>query len=166
MSATALLMDTMEKLVALHRSLYEVTKRKTEVIKAGDMDALQQVMKDEQAHLMGIQKMEETRQRASKQIAAHLLQPTVTDCANQLDAVNKQKLLELAAALKETIMIVKETNAFNQQMLRQSMQFVNLSLNLLKPSTQSVNYGKSTNGSSVKTGNIGTQANSLLNIKA
>lgn len=165
MSAT-LLIQTLDKLVKLHQSLYEVTKQKTEIIKVGDMDALQQIMKDEQAHIMSIQKLEETRMSISKQIAPQYVQPTVSQCLSFLSQEDAKQVSEITHQLKTIIMDLKETNTLNQALLKQSMQFVNVSLSLLKPTPKSINYGKQvgTNQTSMK--QLGKQGSSLLNFKA
>lgn len=164
MSAT-LLIQTLDKLVKLHQSLHEVAKKKTEAIKIGDMDALKQIMKDEQAHIMSIQKLEEARVTISKQMVPTIPDPTVMDCVRFLDLQDAGKVSEIANHLKEIIMNLTETNSLNQQLLQQSMQFVNVSLNLLKPTQKSINYGKPS-GNNIQTNAIGKQGNSLLNIKA
>ncbi|MEK4443201.1 MULTISPECIES: flagellar protein FlgN [Niallia] len=160
-----LLMQTLDKLVRLHQSLHEVAKEKTEAIKVGDMDALKQVMKDEQAHIMSIQKLEEARMTISKRMVPVIPNPTVMDCVKYLDSQDAENLTEIANHLKEIIMDLSETNSLNQQLLQQSMQFVNVSLNLLKPTQKSINYGKPS-GNNIQTNAIGRQGNSLLNIKA
>lgn len=164
MSAT-LLIQTLDKLVRLHLSLHEVTKKKTEIIKVGDMEALEQIMKDEQAHIMSIQKLEEARMTISKRIAPHFDNPTVTECLSFLNQMDAKQVSEIAAQLKNIIIELKETNILNQQLLMQSMQFVNVSLNLLKPAPKSINYGKPA-GSNQSVQNYGKQRTSLLNIKA
>lgn len=160
------LIQALEKLVKLHSSLHAVTLTKTEVIKKGDIESLQQVMKEEQAHIMSIQKLEEARATLSKRIAPHYLNPTLSDCIKKLPSEEAQKASEIAQRLKEIIIDLKETNTLNQQLLRQSMQFVNVSLNLLKPTKKSINYGKPANGDGVRTDHIGKQESSLLNFKA
>ena len=163
--SASLLMQTLEKLVKLHESLQEVEKKKTEVIKNGDMVALQQIMKDEQAHIMSIQKLEEARITISKRIVATIPDPSVMDCVKHLDHKEGEKVSEIANHLKAVISDLKETNSLNQQLLQQSMQFVNVSLNLLQPTQKSINYGKPS-GNNIKTNAIGKQGNSFLNIKA
>lgn len=165
MSAT-LLIQTLDKLVKLHLSLHEVTKNKTEIIKVGDMEALQQIMKDEQAHIMSIQKLEEARMTISKRIAPQYAEPTVTDCIQFINQDDAKQVSEIAQHLKDIIMDLKETNTLNQQLLMQSMQFVNVSLNLLKPTPKSINYGKLAGGNNTSMQQLGKEGKSLLNIKA
>ena len=48
------ILQSLNKLDMLHKSLLEVAYKKTETIKIGDMDNLNQLLKDEQAHVAGI----------------------------------------------------------------------------------------------------------------
>jgi len=161
-----LLIDILEKQVKLHKSLYAVAVSKTEVIKKGDIEPLQQIMKDEQAHIMSIQKLEAARQNAVKKVAPEFFQPSLADCIERLNEEEAAKVAETADRLKQIIMDLKDANTLNQQLLTQSLQFVNVSLNLLKPTNKSINYGKSLKGDAIRTDAIGNQSRSLLNIKA
>ena len=69
MSATNLT-TTLEKLYKLHKSLFDLSVNKTDVIKKGDMSELDRVLKDEQKHLAAINTVEAERQRES----SHYLQ--------------------------------------------------------------------------------------------
>ncbi|GKU83403.1 flagellar protein FlgN [Niallia sp. NCCP-28] len=161
-----LLIDILEKMVKLHKSLHAIAGNKTEVIKKGDIEPLQQIMKDEQAHIMSIQKLEAARQNAAKKIAPELLHPSLTDCIKRLNQEEAAKVAETADNLKQIIMDLKEANTLNQQLLTQSLQFVNVSLNAFKPTNRSINYGRPLNGDAIRTDTIGKQSMSLLNIKA
>ncbi|MCE4049428.1 MULTISPECIES: flagellar protein FlgN [Bacillaceae] len=164
--SASLLIEVLEKLVNSHASLYEVAKNKTEIIKKGDIESLQQVMKDEQAHIMSIQKLEAARVEVCRKIVKTVHNPTISDCLELMEPEPAKQAGEAADKLRSIIGELKDANTLNQQLLRQSMQFVNVSLSLLKPTKQSLNYGKPVNGNSVHTGNIGKTSSSLLNMKA
>ena len=53
MSLTTI-MSTLDNLEKLHRSLLRLANDKTALIKSGDMEGLDQMLKDEQAHLAAI----------------------------------------------------------------------------------------------------------------
>ena len=56
------ILQSLNKLDMLHKSLLEVAYKKTEAIKTSDMDSLNQLLKDEQAHVAGISQLERQRQ--------------------------------------------------------------------------------------------------------
>ncbi|HBJ01524.1 MAG TPA: flagellar protein FlgN, partial [Lysinibacillus sp.] len=53
--------STLTMLERMHKSLLELALKKTEIIKAGDIEALDQLLKDEQAHVAAIEKLEQQR---------------------------------------------------------------------------------------------------------
>ena len=53
---------TLEKLEKMHKSLLELALAKTEYIKQGDMEKLDQLIKNEQAHVAAINTLEQQRQ--------------------------------------------------------------------------------------------------------
>ncbi|MDF2037642.1 flagellar protein FlgN [Cytobacillus oceanisediminis] len=140
MSAEALT-ATMEKLLKLHKSLYELAVKKTDIIKTGDMDALNQMLKDEQAHIAAISRLENEREKAANSIAPMLESPTVSDCLNILTQPDRLKLEAITNELAELIFELKEQNFLNQQLVHHSLQFVNVSMSLLRPQPETMNYG-------------------------
>jgi flagellar biosynthesis/type III secretory pathway chaperone len=139
MSAQALT-ASMEKLLKLHKSLYELAIKKTEIVKQGDIDSLNKLIQQEQVHITAIEKVEKERQEAVSKLIPDQESPTVMDCLNFLHGEERNQLLELADQLMETVFELKERNYLNQQLIYQSLQFVNVSMNLLNPQPESFNY--------------------------
>ncbi|WML54754.1 flagellar protein FlgN [Neobacillus sp. PS3-12] len=151
------LISTMEKLLKLHKSLYEISQKKTEIVKIGDIEALNQILKDEQAHLTAINLLENERQKVTSSLVPRTEKPTIEDCLAVADESSHNKLDRLRSELKNTISEIQQRNELNQQMLFQSLQFVNLSLNLIAPQPEDYNYGQ-------QVGQAATPG--LLNLKA
>lgn len=142
------ILHALTSLDMLHKSLLEIAYKKTEAIKTGDMDSLNQLLKDEQTHIAGISQLEQQRQLEvtdylrAKGIApidnptvAHVLENTNTDEEKeQLSAARNQLLL--------TIDILKKENDLNQKLIFQSLQFVNMNLEILRPTPDKINYSK------------------------
>ncbi len=106
--------------IKLHKSLLELTKRKTAVIKENDIEQLNQLIKDEQKHIQAIGALETKRQQLH----------TNENCQSE-----KEELLQV-------IIELKSVNELNQDLLTQSMQLVSLNLDLLMPQPDSFNYSK------------------------
>lgn len=53
----------------------------------------------------------------------------------------KMKLAEFHEKLTSVLQKVQETNELNQQLLEQSLAFVNFSINLFRPQQKNLNYG-------------------------
>ena len=146
MSITTILtsLDSLEK---LHRSLLRIAYDKTALIKSGDMEGLDQLLKDEQAHLAAIIQMDGQRQRDVAQYLTDQgrsvsLNPTVTDLLDVVPEADKKSLEEARDRLLHAIHDLKWQNDLNQKLTYQSLQFVNLSLDMVRPRPESANYSK------------------------
>ncbi|HHY74193.1 MAG TPA: flagellar protein FlgN [Bacillus bacterium] len=144
------LIETLEKILLLHQSLTQLAQQKTEKIKTGDTDALNELLKEEKKHIQVIQKFEAERIQASKiflskcneDFANSVQNPTISDCLQYADSSEQQKLTKIKAELQTQINALSDRNKLNQQLLQQSLQFVNLSLDLLTPDIDAYNYGR------------------------
>lgn len=138
------LIDTLKKLLKLHQSLHQIAIQKTDVLKKDDMASLKNIMNDEQKHLLAIQKIDKEREIAVyKLVSGHEIlgdKPTISDCINLATGEEKTKLKELQEHLVRCITEIKERNELNQQLLQQSLQFINLSLEMLSPEPPEINY--------------------------
>jgi hypothetical protein len=139
--STENLISVMKKLLKLHQSLYELSAKKTDIVIKGDMDALNQILRDEQAHITAISKFEIERQACAEAILPGMDKPTISDCINAVDGAEKDILSQLRTDLIETVSKIKEKNDLNQQMIHQSLQFVHLTMNLVAPQPMEFNYG-------------------------
>ncbi|MEI4769590.1 flagellar protein FlgN [Psychrobacillus sp. FJAT-51614] len=143
------ILHALKKLEMLHKSLLEIAYKKTEAIKTGDMDSLNQLLKDEQAHVAGISQLEQQRQLEvtdylrAKGIAP-IDNPTV---AHVLENTNTNEEKEQLGAARNKLLLTLETlkhqNDLNQKLTLQSLQFVNLTLDMLRPKPDQINYSKS-----------------------
>lgn len=145
--STTTILATLNNLEKLHSSLLKLANDKTALIKTGDMEALDKLIKDEQAHLAAIAQMDTKRQN---EVAAYLTtqgrivppQPTVADLIAAAPEEDKQTLEEARDRLLHAIHDLKWQNDLNQKLTYQSLQFVNLSLDMVRPRPESVNYSK------------------------
>ncbi|WP_227394294.1 flagellar protein FlgN [Jeotgalibacillus aurantiacus] len=115
------LKSLLEQLIELHQSLLDLALEKTVIIKSGDLQELQRIIKEEQKYIYSIQTIEKKRQQI-------LTMPADIE-------ETKSKLLSV-------ILDLKAVNELNQELLEQSMQFVTLNLDLLMPQPDSFNYKK------------------------
>ena len=157
--STKNLVAIMEKLLKLHQSLYELSVKKTDIIIEGNMDALNQILKDEQAHIAAISKFEDERQKVVEAILPGVEKPTISDCVEAVDGAEKDFLNQLRTELIETVSNIKGKNELNQQMIHQSLQFVHLTMNLVAPQPVDFNYGP-------QAGKTPGQSSGLFNSKA
>lgn len=139
-----ILIEILQKTLVLHKSLNQLAKQKTEIIKKGDTVTLQSLLKDEKKHIQAIRKFEMERMKVSKDLLFKsnpaIDNPTISDCIGAVNNTEKQKLMDIKSELETQIVLLAEQNELNQLMIEQSLQFVNLSLDLLIPDIDTFNY--------------------------
>ncbi|MFK2826313.1 flagellar protein FlgN [Bacillus sp. B190/17] len=133
------LMDVLDKMCRLHEHLLELAAKKTDIIKQNDMNGLDQLLKDEQKYVAAIHTMERERQKAAAAMTGKA-EATLTDCLEAAAGQEKEPLQELTARLTEQVLQLKEQNDLNQQLVYQSLQFVNMSMSLLQPQPEQATY--------------------------
>lgn len=140
------IVSILTKLERMHNSLLELAYKKTELVKVGNMDELDKMLKDEQAHVAAIEQLEQQRQMTvteylrAKGIALSD-SPTVADVIDATETAEEKEQLE--AVRNRLILVVddlRKQNDLNQKLVFQSLQFVNVTLNLLRPQPDQINY--------------------------
>lgn len=146
MSATNLT-TILEKLYKLHKSLFDLSVNKTDVIKKGDMSELDRVLKDEQKHLAAINTVEAERQRES----SHYLRsrgvpfneaPTISQCIEHSSPQEQETLAHWQQKLVGIIGELKAQNELNQKLVYQSLQFVNMNLSMTQQQPDQSTYSR------------------------
>ncbi|MGN7407819.1 flagellar protein FlgN [Sporosarcina sp. SAFN-010] len=141
------ILGQLDQLEKLHRSLLRIANEKTIRIKKNDISGLDQLLKDEQAHIAAILQTDKARETAvvaffTEQGRSVPLQPTITDVLSIIQEPEQTQLKEAKDRLLHAIHELKWQNDLNQKLTYQSLQFVNLSLDMVRPRTESVNYSK------------------------
>lgn len=135
-------MEILTKELALYRDLNALVKKQTDIIKEGDIQGLNEILKEQQKYITSITGLEEQRQQElSKVVPGKLPLPTISECIDMAPVEEKGRLKELYQELTALLQKIRVTNDLNQQLLEQSMAFVDFSLNLLRPQQEQLNYG-------------------------
>ncbi|WP_071393506.1 flagellar protein FlgN [Bacillus tuaregi] len=138
------IITSLEQLLALHEELFAMAKRKTDIIKAGNVDELRTMTNEERKFTKTIN---ETQKALLSYSRLFLLKnalsketPSLRDCLPFFKQQEKERVTNLQARLVEQVTEIQQQNDLNQQLLEQSLAFVNMSLDLLKPDHDSYNY--------------------------
>ncbi|MHA7138078.1 flagellar protein FlgN [Rossellomorea arthrocnemi] len=147
MSATNLT-KTLEKLYKLHKSLFDLSVNKTDVIKKSDMGELDNVLKGEKKHLAAIDMVEADRQRESihylQSRGVHLNEPpTISQCIEHSSPEEQEMLGQWQQKLVGILGELKSQNELNQKLVYQSLQFVNMNLSIMQPQSEPLTYSRS-----------------------
>ncbi len=140
---------TLEKLEKMHKSLLELAIAKTEYIKLGDMEKLDQQIKNEQAHVAAIDTLEQQRQlMVTDYLRAKGIAFTDTPTVAELieaaeDSESKEALASVRNRLVDLLGKLKIQNDLNQKMVFNSLQFVNITLDAMRPQRQNQQFNYS-----------------------
>jgi flagellar biosynthesis/type III secretory pathway chaperone len=146
MSVQAII-EKLDKLTTIHEQLLAVSHEKTAVVKEGNVEKLQSVLIKERKLVQQLDQAEEKRQQEVvlwfSNHGAPTEEVTVTNILNHLASEAEKKAIENSVVrLTEVIVKLKQQEQLNMALIQQSMQFVQLSIDLLSPSLKNMNYGK------------------------
>lgn len=149
------IIQVLEKLVNVHESLLGNAQHKTEVVKEGSVDKLQMVLVKERKYIQVLVQAEVERKKLVDdwflQKDLPLNNATITGMLEILTNVDEKKELEnKTIALTEAITSLKQQEQLNQALIQQSMQFVQLSLDMMNPSIKNMNYGNNKEAAPMK----------------
>ncbi|GAE26510.1 flagellar protein [Halalkalibacter wakoensis JCM 9140] len=143
MSATAII-QLMERLIELHEELIETAQKKVDLIKTGDMRSLETLVREESKLT---RKLETTELLRQKVVRTFLLEKgevtenaTISDVKLFVTDVEKETLVQVQMKLVSLVEKLREQNNLNQSLIEESLRFVNLSLDLLRPHKEDISY--------------------------
>ena len=148
----------LDKLIQLHRNLSELALKKTETIKCNDIETLNKLLQSEQKYIKAIDQIEKIRQTEVEK----LLQTKDIEEENLFQELlsivstsEKKRLIEQREQLLQVIHELKERNQLNQQLIYHSLQYINISFDMLRPQQQEdFNYSKSVIAKAKSTKNL------------
>src|SRR5699024_660587 len=116
------------------------------------MEALVKVLLEEKKVMQIIMQLDDEREKLVELLFRTLhidesKEKTVTNLLPYIkDDAQKEQLVHFITPLIETITALKANEDLNSQLLEQSMQFIQLSLSMMDPTTQKVSYGEKKKG--------------------
>lgn len=138
----------MDKLNLMHHSLLKLAYHKTEILKTSSVENLDETMKNEQSHIAAISQLDVLRQKAVDDFfVERQIQVQDATISRILQYLTDEEYIALDSKRKElllTIDTLRQQNDLNQKLLFQSLQFVNLTLDLLRPQPDQINYSSPT----------------------
>ncbi|WP_017726237.1 flagellar protein FlgN [Halalkalibacterium ligniniphilum] len=143
MSAKSVI-ETLAAFVKLHRELNEIANQKVAAIKSNDMSALEELVRLETAKLHQLQLKEKQRGMEVAaffdKIGAKDADLTISGMLPYLEEKERELLEKLQRTLVQEVDALKKQNETNQQLIEESLRFVNMSLDLLLPDPEDVYY--------------------------
>lgn len=140
--------QSLQTLITIHEQLCEASKQKTEIIKDGSVEKFQKMLVEERKYVKKLEQAEGIRQKAVEiWYTDQQLPPEDMTITNMLEIMSdeqeQQELEQLTITLTKVITKLKQQEELNLDLIQQSMQFVQLSLDMLSPTIKNMNYGNS-----------------------
>lgn len=135
--------EIVRKLVSTHRKLYEIALKKKEAIKTGDAPLVGRLTLQEMPLIDEVRSLEDRRaEQVKRDLPFAADTPTFREWeAAAVSDAERPEWHNLYLELANSVLVLKQANRLNQDLLRQSLQWVRLSMNLFQPPIQSANYG-------------------------
>lgn len=140
------LISVLERLLEVQRAMNTLATEKTEVLKKNDIKGLEAIMKQEDAYVAQLEQLETQRVDETKGLlkAKGIMPEDVTLSAIvHMVAENEREQIEtLQEQLQKEMDQLQSQNELNQDLIRQSLHFINLSIDMVAPPEPDVTYQK------------------------
>ncbi|UFJ43374.1 flagellar protein FlgN [Brevibacillus humidisoli] len=141
MTQIAPLYEVLDQLLDLHKALYTLADQKKEVLIKGDVESLMNITKQEGKLLRAVEQAEASRIEMVKRIyeakGLPLINGTLQDLIKSTTSADeKSRLQHYREELIRIVSELRQANELNQQLLEQSLSFINANLELLTDSPE------------------------------
>ena len=129
------LINTLKQEKGVYDSVLKIAEDKTDVIIKGKVDELEKMLKLEQELVLQLAKLEDLRERLVAKIFSELgiagRDMTISTLAQAMEGPYASKLKECQGLLLDTIGRLKAKNDLNSKLIKNSLEYINFSINLI-----------------------------------
>ena len=135
---------TLEKEEQIYNEVLALAKDKKSVLIDGKMKELEEITKKEQNYVVSLIKVEEAREKTVQQLLKELGVASVeniTELVQHLDSEERLAVEKAKRTLQHTVKFVDIENEFNQKLIQQSLDLLELNMEVLTDySSTGTNY--------------------------
>lgn len=139
------LLDCMNRLLELHRTLTQLAERQRQALIHGDTETIQALVLEMDATVQMVFDTEEQRINITSALASTygiaVTDLTAERLANELDTVSGARLLRLVRELRDQVIFLDEANLRNQLLTEQSVHYINSVVAMIAGAVRSEGYG-------------------------
>jgi len=140
------LIDILEKEYRLYNDLYVLSRKKPDCIINGDISSLTVILAAEQQLIVELgvleTKREELIEKYSQSKGLDLSETTLTKLVASIDGEVKRRLENVRHGLDEILSSQKEINDLNEKLLKNNLEYIDFSINLMAGQEESTAYQK------------------------
>lgn len=140
------LINVLEQENSIYEDILKISKNKTNIIVEGKVKELENIVKLEQTLVLQMAKLENIRESLVEKLSGEMkLKPeeiTITGLVKYLQDGEAGKLKAVQSKIGSTLSELKESNELNSKLIKNSLDYINFSVNILSDaSSGSNNYG-------------------------
>lgn len=129
------LVEILDKELELYQEILEISKNKSSIIAERKITELENIVKAEQSYILTVGKLENQREAIVSKIANVLAidipKASVSYISENLDESQSSVLKDYQDKFKVLFKDIKDVNALNARLLRNSLEYVDFSINLI-----------------------------------
>jgi len=137
------LIDILEQENRIYSDILNISKNKTDIIVKGKVSDLENIVKLEQSYVIRIDKLENERQETVEKLARELELDeediNISGIIKKLDQENAQRLNACRESIMNTLEELKSLNELNSKLIKNSLEYIDFSINLLASADSPVN---------------------------
>lgn len=127
--------EVLEQEISLYENVLELSEKKTKVLVEGKVAELDNITKVEQALILKIRKLDGVREKIISEIADELkMLPgdiTLTKLMKHLGKEDAKRFKAMQEKITGIMEKLRNTNELNEKLIRNSLEYIDFSLNLL-----------------------------------
>lgn len=141
------LLNILNAELVIYMDVLQLSKKKTDILIEGKVSELENIVKLEQTYVLNVGRLENEREKLIKEIAnssdldAEKL--NISDLVKKVDSTRVEKLTNIQSKITNVIDEIKNLNEMNSQLIKNSLEYINFSINLFSEAstTGENNYG-------------------------
>lgn len=130
----------------IYKKVLELSNKKTDCIASDNIEEIQKINLQEEELIQDAKKVEARRELVISKMEQELNIDKVDDITSLLDNIKnydlKKELQGARNELVETLTQLKVTNELNNTLIKDALEYINLSLNLMTSATNEGMYGR------------------------
>lgn len=130
----------------IYSEILKLANKKTEMIAEDNIDEIEKIAKEEEEKLKQARILEYKREDEIIKIEKNLQIEKITDLSSLLNNIEDEKLREnlkqAQIKFKDTLEELKRVNMINNTLIKDALEYITLSLNLITGATADNTYGK------------------------
>jgi flagellar biosynthesis/type III secretory pathway chaperone len=141
------IVSKIEEMIDVHQTLNQLATEKTDAVVNGDIKSLDRIVNREEVETLRLTQLEDERVKLVQVYTKeHGGETTFTALIENAPEEERERLTELQSKLAENVFMLKHQNDLNQDLIKQSLDWIQVNQKLLDPRKMPANYNNPRTG--------------------